>query len=122
MTKLLIVEDNPPMRGLISSIVADLFEDITECSDGREALGMYAECQPDWVLMDIRMPGLDGIGATTRIKETFPHARVVMVTDYDSARLREAARNAGACAYVLKENLLDLRNIISVRHSRAAQH
>lgn len=65
MTQLLIVEDNQPMRGLICSIIADLFEGITECSDGREALGAYAECRPDWVLMDIRMPGLDGIAATS---------------------------------------------------------
>lgn len=117
MTRLLIVEDNEPMRGLISSIVGDMFEDITECCDGSEALGAYAQCQPDWVLMDIRMPGLDGIAATTRIKGAFPEARVVMVTDYDNSRLREAARNAGACAYVLKEDLLDLRHIISPRQN-----
>ena len=116
MTRLLIVEDNEPMRDLISSIVGDMFEDITECCDGLEALCAYAECQPDWVLMDIRMPGLDGIAATTRIKGAFPDARVVMVTDYDNSRLREAARNAGACAYVLKENLLDLRNIIALQN------
>lgn len=115
MTRLLIVEDNALMRGLISNVLEDLFDGITECADGREALASYAACRPDWVLMDIRMPGLDGIAATGRIKGAFPEARVVMVTDYDSTRLREAAHKAGACAYVLKENLLDLRNIISAR-------
>jgi DNA-binding NarL/FixJ family response regulator len=48
------------------------------------------------------------------LKAAFPEAKVVMVTDYDDDRLREAARHAGACAYVLKEDLFKVREIISV--------
>jgi len=112
MSSLLIVDDNARMRSLIRCVVADLFESITECVDGARALGAYSECCPDWVFMDMRMPGLDGIVATSRIKNTYPAARVVIVTSYDDANLRRAASDAGAFAYVLKEDLFELRRIL----------
>jgi CheY-like chemotaxis protein len=115
MLNLLIVEDNREMRGLIKSVVADLAGDVCECSDGAGALSAYAERRPDWVLMDIRMKELDGISATRQIKAAFPDARIVIVTDYDDPKLREAARSAGAREYVLKENLLDVRRILCPR-------
>lgn len=113
MMKLLIVEDNARMRGLLRSVVADLCESVTECADGARALGAFDDCRPDWVLMDVRMPGLDGISATGRIREAFPAARVVIVTGYDDAKLRRAASAAGACAYVLKEDLFELRRVLA---------
>ena len=115
MLSLLIVDDNARMRSLIRSMVADLFGSITECADGARALGAYSDCRPDWVFMDLRMPGLDGILATCRIREAFPAARVVIVTSYDDAKLRRAASRAGACAYVLKEDLFELRHILGSR-------
>ncbi|MDQ3257461.1 MAG: response regulator [Acidobacteriota bacterium] len=63
--------------------------------------------------MDIRMQAMDGIAATVQIKSAFPEAHIMIVTDYDDARLRQAADVAGACAYVLKENLFAVRNIIN---------
>jgi two-component system response regulator DesR len=63
--------------------------------------------------MDVALPGTDGITATRLITTAFPSARVVIVTDYGSARLREAARLAGATDYVLKENLGELGSILS---------
>ena len=112
MLRLIIVEDNQAMRGLIRSIIADLARDVSECGDGAEALAAYAERRPDWVLMDIRMKGVDGISATRRIKAAFPDANIIIVTDYDDPKLRKAARGAGACEYVTKENLLDVRRIL----------
>jgi CheY-like chemotaxis protein len=109
------VDDNPAMRGLIKSIIADLAGDVSECGDGAEALAAYAACRPDWVLMDVRMKELDGISAARQIKAAFPDARIIIVTDYDDPKLREAARRAGAREYVLKENLLDLRRILGSR-------
>ncbi|MGH9838430.1 MAG: response regulator [Blastocatellia bacterium] len=87
-------------------------EAFTECSDGVQALDAYRQHHPDWVLMDIKMKEMDGLAATRQIKAAFPQARIVIVTGYDDARLREAARSAGACAYVHKENLLELRQIL----------
>jgi CheY-like chemotaxis protein len=112
MINLLIVEDNQPMRDLIRSIISDLAGDVTECSDGAEALFAYTKCRPDWVLMDIRMKEMDGISATRQIKASFPDANIMIVTDYDSPNMQEAARSAGAREYVTKENLLEVRRIL----------
>jgi CheY-like chemotaxis protein len=109
---ILIVEDNEPMRDLLKKLVRDLAEDLTECDDGVEALETYQRCHPDWVLMDIKMRGMDGLTATRQIKAAFPKARIIIVTGHDDARLRAAARKAGACGYVHKENLLELRRIL----------
>jgi DNA-binding NarL/FixJ family response regulator len=107
----LIVEDNPGMRRVIRSVVSDLAS-VFECSSGEDALAAYRQCRPDWVLMDIKMGATNGITATRSIKAAFPEARIVILTNYDDAELREAARRAGACGYVLKENLIDIRRIL----------
>jgi CheY-like chemotaxis protein len=109
---ILIVEDNEPMRELLKKLVSDLAEDLTECDDGAEAFETYQRCHPDWVLMGIKMRGMDGLAATRQIKAAFPEARIIIVTGHDDARLRAAARKAGACGYVHKENLLELRRIL----------
>ena len=109
---ILIVEDNEAMRQMIKRLIGDLTEAFTECSDGAQALGAYRQYHPDWVLMDIKMKEMDGLAATREIKAAFPQARVVIVTGYDDPRLREAAHSAGASAYVHKENLLTLRQIL----------
>jgi len=100
------------MRELLKKLVRDLAEDLTECDDGAQALGAYHRCHPDWVLMDIRMKGMDGLAATRQIKAAFPEAQIIIVTGYDNARLRAAAQSAGACGFVHKENLLELRRIL----------
>ena len=115
MMIVLIVEDNAKMRRMLKSLVADLASAVYECSDGAEALAAYAVHRPDWVLMDIAMKGLDGISATRAIKAAWPEARIIIVTSYDEAELRAAAQEAGACGYVLKENLLELRELMATR-------
>ena len=110
--KLLIVEDNAPMRELTKRLVGDLADRISECDDGDQALAAYAAERPDWVLMDIGMKRINGIAATRQLLAAFPEARVVIVTNYDDEPLRQAAREAGACGYVLKENLIALRELI----------
>jgi CheY-like chemotaxis protein len=110
---LLIVEDNYITRSLLRRMVAGLADVIYECDDGAEALATYATHQPAWVLMDIRMKRMDGLQATRQIKAAFPTAKVIIVTSYDDADSREAAREAGACEYVLKENLLELVRILT---------
>jgi DNA-binding NarL/FixJ family response regulator len=63
-------------------------------------------------MMDIKMPKLDGISATLRIKKAFPEARIVVVSQYDDPEVREGACRAGAAGYVLKDNLLAILEII----------
>jgi CheY-like chemotaxis protein len=110
--KVLIVEDNRAVRQMLRMMLGDLAEHWYECGDGDEVLDCYRACQPDWVLMDISMPRLDGIEATRLLKAASPTARVVIVTSYNDAALRAAAEAAGACGYVLKENLLELRRLL----------
>ena len=108
----LIVDDNAGMRRLLRRAVLDAASAVWECLDGEEALTAYTDRRPDVVLMDIRMPGMDGLAATRQIRKFDPGARVVMVTDYDDDDLRKAASEAGACGYALKQNLTDLSGLI----------
>ena len=90
--KILIVEDNPAMRHLIRSLVSDVAE-VFECEDGADAVSLYEQHQPDWVLMDIRMQKLNGIETTRRLMRR-PEARIVIVTGYNDEGLR--AGSAGS--------------------------
>ena len=110
--RLLIVDDNPGIHRVIKSIVSDLADEIFECTEGPKAVAAYLACQPDVVLMDFAMAGADGLTATRLIMAEDPAARIIMVTNYDVAELRDAAREAGACAFVLKENLFELRRLL----------
>jgi DNA-binding NarL/FixJ family response regulator len=105
----LIVDDCELMRRLIKTLICCVADVIVECASGEAACEAYAAHRPDWVLMDIQLPGLDGVAATGQIRAAFPDARIVIVSDYGDERLRAAARAAGACGYVLKENLLEVR-------------
>ncbi len=111
--KFLIVEDNLQMRRLIAQIVGKSSDIVFECEDGAEALTAYRAHRPDWVLMDIEMPDTDGISATRQIIAAFPAAKIAIVTDHDNPNLREAAAQAGACEYIVKENLIDLRRLFA---------
>jgi DNA-binding NarL/FixJ family response regulator len=110
---ILIVDDSPRMRRTIRRLLTGLAHEVFECEDGSEVLATYQAHRPDWVLMDIGLKDVDGIVATGALKAAFPEAKVVIVTDYDDARLREAAHQAGACAYILKEDLFKVREFIS---------
>lgn len=113
MQKILIADDDPRMRGVIREIIAGLGMTVCEAHSGAEAFGLYMIERPDWVLMDLRMKPMDGLQATTQIKAHSPEARVVIVSQYDDPELRRAAAQAGACAYVLKENLYELPGILT---------
>lgn len=113
---ILIVEDNEQMRRMVKTLVKDLVDRVFECSEGAGALLAYTQHLPDWVLMDIDLPEVDGISVTRQIVAAHPEARIMMVTNYDDANLREAARSAGACEYVVKEDLIEIRRILAAEN------
>lgn len=78
-------------------------EVIAEAENGRQALELCRELEPDLILMDVRMPQMDGLEATRAIKEEFPTTSVLMVTSHESPEYLLDAVRAGAAGYVLKE-------------------
>jgi len=110
--KVMIVDDHPGMREMLRSLLPAARFEVCECQDGTEAVETFRHFQPDWVLMDVIMKNTDGIAATRLITTAFPGAHVVMVMDSLDERLRNAARSAGACAFIGKENLLEVRSLL----------
>ncbi|HTV04070.1 MAG TPA: response regulator transcription factor [Acidobacteriaceae bacterium] len=108
----LIVEDNDGIRRLLRRALFETASIVLECRDGADALDAYTRHRPDVVLMDVRMPRLDGLTATRQIRQFDPSAKIVIVTDYDDDDLRAAAVEAGACDYALKQNLAVLPVLI----------
>ena len=108
----LIVEDNAGIRRLLRRTLTEVASAIWECADGSDALAAYEEHRPDVVLMDFRMPRVDGLTATRQIQRFDPSARVIVVTDYEDEDLRTAALEAGACKYVLKNEISGLPEIV----------
>lgn len=104
----MIVDDNSRMRAMVRTLVEPIAGEIHEFSDGDEAVREYDSVTPDWVLMDLAMPQMDGISATIRIRDRHPAARVLIVTEHGDSDLRSAAARAGASGYVLKENLFEI--------------
>lgn len=109
---ILIVDDNPAIRRLISKIIYSPNSEIYECNDGSEAFLAYQQHSPDWVFMDIEMKNINGLTATKQITKTFPEAKVIIVSNYKDSALQKAANQAGAYDYIVKENLLKLREIV----------
>lgn len=103
--RLLIVDDQRLMReGLRTLLELEHgFEIVGEAANGQAALDAYAELMPDVVLMDIRMPGMDGVEATRRLCTSWPETKVIILTTFDDdANVFEGLR-AGAVGYLLKD-------------------
>jgi CheY-like chemotaxis protein len=99
----LIADDAPAMRTALRGLLEDHgLLVIGEAADGLQAVTMAARLQPDVVVMDVRMPGLDGLAATIRITSAHPRVRVMVYSVFDSDQTRQGAQQAGAAAFVPK--------------------
>jgi CheY-like chemotaxis protein len=110
--KLLIVDDNEDIRRILKSMYSHMFYQILECDDGSSAIKIYNNERPDWVLMDIKMKKMDGITATKRIKNKYPKARIIIVSQYSDKDFIDAAKNSGAIEFVNKEDFSIIETII----------
>jgi DNA-binding NarL/FixJ family response regulator len=106
--KLLIVDDHPRIRHTIREILARRDDDVRECASGFDAIRLAGDFQPDYLTMDVHMPGISGIEAVRSILAVCPGVRAIMVSGNDDPELRTAAAEAGAAGYVLKDNLIEL--------------
>ena len=105
MINIVLVDDHPVvrvgLRGMLEA--ADDLRVVGEAGSGDEALVLAGALRPDVVLMDLRMPGTDGVAATARIVERFPEVRVLVLTTYDTDADILRAIEAGATGYLLKD-------------------
>jgi DNA-binding NarL/FixJ family response regulator len=103
--QIMLVEDHALVRAGIRSLLEKLpdLEVVAEAGDGRAALGLIAQHQPDVVLMDIKMAGLNGLEATARITRDYPGVRIVILSMYANEEYVIQALRAGASGYLLKD-------------------
>lgn len=110
--KLLVVDDHAAFRATVRQMFEGLNVAIIEADSGEEALRLFAAEHPDWVIMDLRMPGMGGIKATEAIHDLDTSARIIVISQFIEPEWNELARRAGATDFVSKEHLAQLVSII----------
>jgi DNA-binding NarL/FixJ family response regulator len=122
MTTVLLVDDHPMVRAGLSTLIGttDDLEIVGEAPGGDQAVTMAGDLEPDVVLMDLSMPGMDGVEATRLILDAHPQIRVVVLTSFaDEGRVADALA-AGAVGYLLKDS--DPRDLLGAIRSAALGH
>lgn len=111
MVRVMAVDDQPIFRRAARRLVqsTDGFELVGEAASGEEALALAAELHPDLVLLDVRMPGLDGIETARRLPGVAPGVVVVLISPERLADLPASIATAGAAAHVRKQELSPVR-------------
>jgi two-component system NarL family response regulator len=107
--RVLSADDHPVVRAGIAAMVANEpdIEIVAQARDGAEAVALFEAHRPDVVLVDLRMPRLDGVSAIQAIRAIEPNARIVALTTYDGDADIHRALSAGAAAYLLKDAMVD---------------
>ena len=106
--KILLVDDEPHIRKFVGLLLKQLGSPtIIEAANGREALDLYRQERPDLVLLDVNMPGLDGLATLRALRELDPEVVVIMLTSLASRQTIEGAADLGACLYIRKDTPKD---------------
>jgi PAS domain S-box-containing protein len=102
--RVLLVDDSSDIRLLLRRMLTRVsnFDVVGEASDGREAIALATNLQPDVVVLDLAMPIMDGLEALPQLRQRLPHAKIVVLSGFDEARTEQAALDAGADAYIEK--------------------
>ena len=117
--RVVLVEDNQVFRDgleLVLGLRSDI-EIVGAAEDGTEAVKLASELRPDVILMDYRLPGMDGVEATAAVLEAYPGAAVIGLTASANVRERHALREAGAVDCLSKDD--DLDEIVAAIHRAA---
>jgi DNA-binding NarL/FixJ family response regulator len=116
--RILLVDDEQNVRkGLRMRLTLEPdIEIVGEAADGAAALAVAQDARPDVIVMDVQMSGMDGIAATTLIRESIPACAVVMLSMHDGVADRLRAKAAGACAFVAKHDA-DRRLVEAIRQA-----
>jgi NarL family two-component system response regulator LiaR len=118
--RVMLVDDHQMVRNGLATflLVHDDLELVGEASDGEEALRVFEEARPDIVLMDLKMPRMDGVEATRRLLERVPEAHIIALTSFEDETLVQEALEAGASGYLLKDiGADDLADAIRKAHA-----
>ncbi|PKR85583.1 response regulator [Heyndrickxia camelliae] len=120
MIKIIIVDDQPLVReglGTLLNLRPEI-EVVGMASDGNEAITLALEKKPDLILMDIRMPNMNGVDGTRVLREKLPDIKVLMLTTFNDSELIYDALQEGACGYLLKDMSTDtiVQSIMTVHH------
>ena len=116
--KIMVVDDSTLMREVIKEMLSVIPCSIIEYSNGRDAVDGYESALPDWVLMDVMMKPMNGIAALSAIKKNHPEARVIMVTNSVEEEISAASFKAGATAFVRKESLFQIPELILEKNNK----
>lgn len=104
MIRVMLVDDQELVRAGLRGILRERFgfEIVGECGDGREVVGVLRACAPDVVVMDVRMPYVDGVAATAQLRSQAPDVPVLALTTFDDDEALAGMLRAGAAGFVLK--------------------
>jgi NarL family two-component system response regulator LiaR len=120
--RVLIVDDHAVVREALrfSLLAYDDVEPVGEAANGEQALQLCAEVQPDVVLMDLLIPGMDGIRATRAIRQRYPRIQIIALTSFGEVELVRGAWEAGALGYLLK-NITAVELVEAIRAAYAGR-
>ena len=108
----MIVDNHASAREAIRELLSGRGVAIRECASGDEAVQAARDFKPDWIIMDLHMPGLNGLEAAALIRKEHPAVRIVIMSYEDQPHLRQAARDVGVVAYIAKEHFPMLRELL----------